>query len=149
MYCKSPTPTKHDFIYIKMLQSLKELSKDPSTKTAAAIVRPDKSIASLGYNGFPRKIYDYKELLDDRMEKYLRIVHCEMNALMFCRDHTPLEDYTLVTLGPSCADCAKHMIQAGITRFVFTKPTKEQYKRWKCSVTFDMFKEAKVIVVQV
>jgi len=31
-------------------------SKDPSTKVGAVIIRPDRTIASVGYNGFPRGV---------------------------------------------------------------------------------------------
>jgi deoxycytidylate deaminase len=33
-------------------------SKDPSTKVGAVIVRPDLTVASIGYNGFPRGMSD-------------------------------------------------------------------------------------------
>ena len=50
-------------------------SKDPSTKVGAVIVRNDRTIVSVGYNGFPRHCDDDPELYADRTKKYPRTVH--------------------------------------------------------------------------
>lgn len=96
-------------------------SKDPSTKTASVIVRPDRTVASLGYNGFPRGCDDDPELYADRPTKYLRVVHGEANAILAARER--LDGYTLYSVAlPKnhgiCASCATLIIQAGITRVV-------------------------------
>lgn len=105
-------------------------SKDPSTKTGAVIVRPDNSICSIGYNGFPMKMPDSIEHYRNREEKLSRIIHCEMNALLFSRDASHA-GYTLYTWPfISCDRCFVHMVQAGITRFVAPTPTDEQLERW-------------------
>jgi dCMP deaminase len=104
-------------------------SKDPSTKTGAAIVRPDKTVAALGYNGFARGCSDNDELYADRNEKYARIIHCEMNAALSARE--PLHGCTLYTWPfMSCDRCAVHMIQAGIKRTVAPKLPQHLEERW-------------------
>ena len=88
-------------------------SKDPSTKVGAVIIRPDRTIASVGYNGFPRGVDDSPEIYEDRPTKYMRIVHGEANAILSARE--PLHGYTLyVTPLHPCATCSGLIIQAGI-----------------------------------
>jgi len=116
--------------YLGLAKYVSTKSKDPSTKTGAVIVRPDKSLCSVGFNGFPQKMPDLPELYANREEKYSRIIHCEMNALLFSRDQT-LEDYTLYTYPfMSCDRCFEHMVQKGIIRFVYPKATPDQLTRW-------------------
>lgn len=116
--------------FLEMAFLVGSMSKDPSTKTGAVIVRPDRSVCSTGFNGFPRGMRDDAEVYNNREMKYDRIVHCEMNALLHSRD--PHHDgYTLYTTPfISCSRCAVHMIQAGIRRFVAPRPTSEQLERW-------------------
>lgn len=90
-------------------------SKDPSTKVGAVIVRPDRTIASVGYNGFPRGVLD---VYTTREDKLLRTVHAEANAILTA--HEPLHGYTLyVTPLHPCANCAGLIIQAGIKHVHF------------------------------
>ena len=139
---------KWDTRFMDLLGLIADWSKDPSTKTAAAIVRPDRTLVGIGYNGFPRGMSDESQLYADRTTKYDRVIHCEMNALLTCRDPLPLEGCTLYTLGPPCSRCAVHMIQAGIRRFVFTKPTEEQAERWGTARALSYFAEVDAEVVQ-
>jgi dCMP deaminase len=122
--------SKWDIRYLEMARLVSTWSKDPSTQTGAVIVRPDKSMASVGFNGFPQNMPDGEELYANRDEKYSRIVHCEMNALLFAKDES-LKGYTLYTWPfISCDRCFVHMLQAGITRFVAPQATEEQLTRW-------------------
>lgn len=118
-------------------------SKDPSTKVGAVIVRPDYSVASVGFNGFPKKMPDLPEWYTNREEKYSRVVHGEINALVFCRDQS-LQGYTLYTTPfMPCDRCFVQMVQAGIVRFVFPKATPEQLVRWG-----DAFKKVQTYAAQ-
>lgn len=103
-------------------------SKDPSTKVGALIARPDHSVASTGFNGFPRGIKDTPERLNDRPTKYSLILHAESNALDTARED--LTGYTLYCTFMPCDRCFVRVIQAGIKRVVFPKPTPDQLTRW-------------------
>ena len=104
-------------------------SKDPSTKVGAVIVRPDRTIVSVGYNGFPRGVADTPERLNDRPTKYSLVVHAEMNAILSARES--LNKCTLYTVPfMPCDRCFVHVIQAGIKRVCFPKATPEQEQRW-------------------
>jgi dCMP deaminase len=122
-----------DVRFLRLAREISSWSKDPSTKTGAVIVRPDKTVASLGFNGFPKGMYDSPIWLNDREEKYSRIVHCEMNAVILAKE--PLVGYTLYTWPfASCDRCAVHMIQAGIQRFVFPSIPEDKKERWEKSL---------------
>ena len=99
--------------FFEMARMVGSWSKDPSTQVGAVIVRPDRTIASVGYNGFPRGVSDDPTTLDNRPAKYLRTVHAEANAILSARE--PLHGCTLyVTPLHPCANCAGLIIQAGI-----------------------------------
>lgn len=130
---KITRPSWNEF-YLGLAEYISKRSRDPSTQTGAVIVRPDKSVCSVGFNGFAQKMPDSPELYANREEKYSRIIHCEMNALMFSRDQAH-QGYTLYTWPfLSCDRCFVHMVQAGITRFVAPKATPEKLTRWGTSL---------------
>jgi dCMP deaminase len=137
---------KWDIRFLKLAREVASWSKDPSTQTGAVIVRPDRTIASVGFNGFPMKMGDAGYRYQNRADKYERIVHCEMNAILFSRE--PLKDYTLYTWPcVSCDRCAVHVIQSGISRVVSIE-TSEWFKaRGWYRHNLEYFKEAKVEVV--
>lgn len=108
-----PTPTWDDR-FLDLAELIGSWSKDPSTKVGAVIVRPNKTIASVGYNGFPRGVLDYYE---SREEKLMKTVHAEMNAILSASES--LKGCTLYVspLFP-CSNCAAAIIQSGIKRVV-------------------------------
>lgn len=136
--------TSWDERFLEMAALVGSWSKDPSTKVGAVIVRRDRTIASLGYNGFPRGVLDTPALYEDRPTKLLRTVHAEMNAILSARE--PLKD-CIIYVSPlcPCANCAAAIIQAGITDVVARTP-KVQRPEWKVSfdAAMQMFKEANV-----
>ena len=141
--------------FLDMAEMVASWSKDPSTKCGAVIVRPDRTIASAGFNGFPKGCDDADEIYLDRPLKYARVVHAEMNAIIHA--HEPLEGYTMyctpANIGPACDRCAAHIIQAGIKTIVHEMPpavVEESFvDRWGESIQrgLDMFEEAGVEVV--
>lgn len=122
-------------------------SKDPSTKAGCVIVRPDRTIASVGYNGFPRGMKDSIDRLLNREDKYDRIIHAEMNAIM--SSHERLEGNTLyVWPFLTCPRCAVHAAQSGIKRIVAPECPTDKAERWshQFDKTRDYMKEVSVEV---
>lgn len=118
-----------DLYFLNIAKVVATKSKDPSTKTGAVITRPDNSLVSIGFNGFPKGMPDRHDLYENREEKYSRIVHCEMNAVMYARER--LDGYTLYTWPfASCDRCVVHMIQAGLRRFVAPVLPDHLQERW-------------------
>jgi dCMP deaminase len=121
--------SKWDRRFLEMAQLVASWSKDPSTKTGAVIVGPDKRVVSIGFNGFPSNMSDSEALYANRDEKYSRIVHCEINAMIFAGR---LPQGSILYTHPflSCDRCTVQMLQAGIVRFVAPKPTADALTRW-------------------
>lgn len=126
--------------YLDLAEFVASWSKDPSTKVGAVIVRPDKTIASVGFNGLPRGVEDSEARLLNRDLKYPMTVHAEVNAILHARE--PLHGYTIYVapLNP-CSDCAGVIIQSGIKRVVARA---ERNPRWLESnaLAQTMFEEA-------
>jgi dCMP deaminase len=110
--------------FISIADTVREKSKDPSSKIGAVIVGPDKQIVSTGFNGFPRGIDETDQLRWKRPIKYDYIEHAERNAIYNAARHgIALRGSTMymVGFGPPCTPCiacAKAVIQSGIVRFV-------------------------------
>lgn len=125
--------------FLELAAHIAGWSKDPSTKVGAVIVRPNKTIASVGFNGFPRGIEDTPSRLENREEKYPRIVHAELNAILNCPERP--EGYTLyATLAP-CAQCTAAIIQSGIRRICTYIETNERWAQQQ-AIASEMCKEA-------
>lgn len=119
---------KWDLRWLGLAEHISSWSKDPSTKVGSVIAN-GKKFVSMGYNGFPEDMPDQDQLYQNREEKYSRIIHGEMNAVLFAEQS--VRGCTLYTYPfMSCDRCMVHMLQAGIRRFVAPKPTEDQIKRW-------------------
>lgn len=108
------------FMGVAMLSGMR--SKDPNTQVGACIVSRDNKILSMGYNGLPRGCSDDEfpwcrdgDPLDN---KYIYTAHSELNAILNYRGGSLEQAKLYVTLFP-CNECAKAIIQAGITTVVY------------------------------
>lgn len=138
-------PTEQwDRRFLDLAKLVATWSKDPSTKVGAVIVDGLKRVKGIGFNGFARGITDNPDLLGDRNAKLNRIIHAEINAVL---NATPnLEDCTIYLTIPPCNACASFLIQAGIKRIVWYKPSDELVKRWGdgWKLTHELINEAGV-----
>ena len=140
---------KWDSRFLDLAKHVAQWSKDPSTKVGAVIVRPDHSIVSVGYNGFPRGVAD-DHRLKNRELKYKMVVHAEVNAVLnahdWCGGYT-LYEWPPTNYAPTCNECAKVVIQAGVARVVGWS-LKGDESRWDdpCRIARDMYLEAGVMV---
>ena len=139
---------KWDTRFLLMARHVAGWSKDPSTKCGAVIVRPDRTVASVGFNGFPRGCNDDPQLYLNRELKYQRVVHAEVNAVL--NAHSRLDGCTLYTwppgLAPTCDRCATVVIQSGISRIVYAHQDNEFTRRWSPDVALALYQEAGVKV---
>lgn len=97
-------------------------SKDPNTQVGACIVDGQNRILSTGYNGFPHGCSD-DEFPWNRDEslgetKYQFVVHAELNAILNSRGKSLADSKVYVALFP-CNECAKAIIQAGISEVIY------------------------------
>lgn len=133
--------------YMSMVYLTAMQSEDPDTKIGCVIVGPDKEIRSTGYNGLPRGIKITKERLE-RPEKYKWMEHAERNAFYNAtRMGISIKDCFLYVNGMPCHDCARAIIQSGISHVIVHKKFHELSKeRWYPGIQYteEMFKEANV-----
>lgn len=88
-------------------------SEDPYHQVGAALMRPDHSLAAVGYNGAPSGVdIDWS----DRENRRAYVIHAEANALRFVK---PGEVETLVTTMMPCSTCILLASAYGIKRVVY------------------------------
>jgi dCMP deaminase len=136
--------TKWDERFMELARLVASWSKDPSTKVGAVIVRPNRTVAAMGYNGFPRGVEDSEDRYLNKPLKYQLVVHAEANAIVSASE--PLAGYVMyATLFP-CCDCAKLIIQSGIRSLVV--PQQEIPEQWAESMkhSTQMFFESGVVI---
>ena len=97
-------------------------SKDPHTQVGACIVSQDNKILSMGYNGFPKGCSDeefpWNREGDPLNNKYFYTTHSELNAILNFRGGSLEGSKLYVSLFP-CNECAKAIIQSGITEIIY------------------------------
>lgn len=130
--------------FMKMAHLVSERSKDPSSKVGCVIVNDKNQLLSTGYNGFARGVNDDSKILNDREQKYPRIIHAELNAILNC-GHSVEGAFAYVT-HPPCSQCAAVMIQAGISAIFYHTPNAEFMLRFQDSlnISIDMCNQAGV-----
>lgn len=109
---------KWDRRFVTMAHLVSTWSKDPEKKVGAVLVSPSTKQISTGYNGFVAGAVDDYNIEVTRKNQLT--VHAELNAILNARAN--VEGWTLYTTKFLCEECAKAIIQAGITRVVTRPP---------------------------
>lgn len=127
--------------FLDLAKEISSWSKDPSTKVGAVIVRPDRSVCSVGFNGFARHVKDLPERYADRELKLQLTVHAEINAKNFARE--PIHGYTLYNYPyMPCGPCTAELINCGIKRIVsFDRDSK---CKWDFTASLIQIEEAEI-----
>ncbi len=129
-------------------------SKDPSTKTGAVVVGPDREIRATGYNGLVRGVDDNIPERMERPTKYDFFEHAERNAVYnACLTGTSLKGCVIYATHAPCTDCARAIIQAGIKTVVTNKLEIDEHTpkgtwRDKLNYSAQMFKEAVIEYIE-
>lgn len=112
-------------------------SEDPWKQVGCCILRRDKSVCGVGYNGAPRGIdIDWS----DRDERRKRVIHSEINALSYCR---PGEAWLLACTLLPCHSCFQTIAAYGIKTVIY----EEVYKKDDFSLV--LAKEFKISLRQI
>jgi dCMP deaminase len=97
-------------------------SKDPGTQVGACIVNPQNKIVGAGYNGLPTGCHDDEFPWDKHGDflntKYPYVCHAELNAILN-NIGIDLHGCKIYTALFPCNECAKAIIQSGITEVVY------------------------------
>jgi dCMP deaminase len=105
--------------YLKMADIWAQNSYCNRRKVGALLVK-DKMIISDGYNGTPSGFENECEDEDNKTKSY--VLHAEANAITkVAKSGNSSLGATLYVTSSPCLECSKLIIQAGISRVVFTE----------------------------
>ena len=131
---------KFDDKYLKMAEIWAQNSYCKSRQVGALIVK-DRMIISDGYNGTPSGFENICEDENGVTKPY--VLHAEANAISkVAKSGNSSEGSTLYVTASPCIECAKLIIQAGITRLVY----KDEYR---LTDGVDLLKRAGITVEKV
>lgn len=108
-----------DVRYLKMARIWAENSYCKRRQVGALIVK-DKMIISDGYNGTPSGFENICEDENNVTKPY--VLHAEANAITkIARSGNNSDGATLYVTAAPCIECAKLIIQAGISRVIYSE----------------------------
>jgi len=96
-------------------------SEDPFLKVGCALIRHDKTVAAVGYNGPPSMI---NINWDDRDERRKKIVHAEANALRYVH---PDEVMFAATTYMPCLECVRALASYGVKFVIYKNELPQEY----------------------
>ena len=128
-----PNQKKLDHMYLEMAQSWAKMSHAKRKKVGCLIVK-EGQIISDGYNGTPsgfdntcEQFHPLEDYSSNKTITKREVLHAESNALMKLAKSTNSSIGATVYLTCSpCFDCAKLIIQAGISRVVYNEMYREK-----------------------
>jgi dCMP deaminase len=138
-----PNKETLDSVYIQMANNWASLSKAERKKVGCLIVK-DGMIISDGYNGTPSGFDNKCEDIDyfNQLITRKEVLHAESNAITkLAKSTQSSKGATMYITASPCQDCAKLIIQAGISRVVYG----DFYKN---NLGIDLLKKAGIIVEQ-
>jgi dCMP deaminase len=139
--------------YLPIAFEVAKLSKDTSTKAGALVIGPDGESGPWGYNGAVRGCSaDEDERWENRDTRLMYAEHAERNAIYAAaRSGFSVKGCSIVVTHFPCVDCARAIIQSGITTVVCPTPTGGFLDRWFNSIAAarGMFTECGVRLLEV
>jgi len=133
----SETLATHQVILGQLYREAHTYSKDPSTQLAAVIVSPSGTVkwSTMAVNGM---VNGWVERDGDweRPRKYQLVEHAERNAIYSAaKNGVHTKGATMYCTWAACVDCARAIVQSGITRLVrHYPPLDDATERWLESV---------------
>lgn len=112
---------KWDRRFLELADHVAAWTEDRDFSVGAVIVGPDLEVRATGTNGLPRGVKDSDDSRFDREsgEKFFWFEHAERNAIYnAARVGTPLQGCTIYVNRFPCSDCARAIIQSGITTVI-------------------------------
>ena len=126
--------------YMRMAKIWAENSYCQRRKVGALIVK-NNMIISDGYNGTPAGFENVCEDEDGLTKPY--VLHAEANAITkIARSNNNSDGATLYVTASPCIECAKLIVQAGISRVVYAE-------KYRLTDGIDLLERAGIIVEQV
>ncbi|MCB2207649.1 MAG: dCMP deaminase family protein [Bacteroidetes bacterium] len=140
MDTNQPNGTKFDKSYIEMAHVWAKNSYCERRKVGALIVK-NRMIISDGYNGTPSGFENVCEDESGITKPY--VLHAEANAITkVAKSNNSSEGATLYITDSPCMECAKLIIQAGISRVVYSN-------KYRITEGLKLLERAGVLVEQI
>jgi len=139
--------------FFDLIAVVRTKSKDKHTHIGCIIVGPDNEVRSTGYNSLPRGLNDDIAERYERPAKYDYFEHSERNAIYnAARAGIATKGCTIYLHVLPCVDCARAIIQCGITRIIYAKAEHEKFLSAKYTskmfeISLEMLGEAKVEII--
>jgi dCMP deaminase len=109
--------------FMQVAELIGSWSPDRSRRVGCVIVGPDRDIVATGFNSFPRGVDESIEERYSRPAKYFWTEHAERNAIYSAAKRgIALAGCTMYVPWFPCVDCARAIVQSGITRIVAHAP---------------------------
>ncbi|MER9216163.1 deaminase [Mesorhizobium sp. M0663] len=114
--------------FLLRCEEVKEGSHDPHRKVGVVIVDQEEQTLSSGTNAPPAQLGlslsdSHRSIASDPDWKYFMLEHAERNAINAARDNRlSLQGATMYGSLFPCADCARAIVAAGISRLVVPSP---------------------------
>ena len=108
---------------VGLIHKIAFYSRDPHTKVGCAIINKKSNILIMGYNDYPHNLKEIKPSLFERPEKYYWVEHAERNTIYLAgRKGIKLQNSIIVQNLFPCTDCARAIIQTGISKVITYNP---------------------------
>jgi dCMP deaminase len=130
--------TKKDTLYADLVSRIAQESYCERLQVGALIVK-DGNIISFGYNG---TLSGFPNICEEDNVTLPIVLHAESNAITkACKSPISTEGSTIYCTHSCCVECAKLIIQSGITRFVYLQD-------YRSSDGLDLLIKSKIEVVR-
>lgn len=107
-------------------------SEDINTHVGAVIVSPSNEILATGYNGLPRGLKTNDVNVFNKPDKYHYFQHAESNAIaQIARSNNSSVGARIYTTLFPCVECARLIIQSGITEVIIHRELQAKYEEEK------------------
>jgi dCMP deaminase len=120
-----PNQVKLDKLYMDICFRVAKMSHAKRLKVGAVLVKGD-NIISMGWNGTPTGMSNECEIVnpDGSLSTSHEVLHSESNCLMkkLRNGGDSTVGTTLYCTDSACVECAKLINQAGVLRFVYSRP---------------------------
>lgn len=141
-----------DQLYLTMCYLIAMRSKDPSTHVGSVIVDMDNVLVSTGYNSLPRGVEpdrEHSRLSREGGEKYYWIEHAERNAIFnAARRGTSLKGCKLYVPWTPCTDCARAIIQTGISDVIIHQNGQDFYDNFTNGKWIESYKRTQTMFLE-
>jgi len=117
-YAYQPCRPSWPETWMNIAKEMSRRSYDPRLKVGCVIVSDDNTVMlSAGYNGNAKNLPNYPESFEPGKSGFL---HAELNAVIKTDFNFPKKKHMYCTHS-TCRACAKIVINAGISRFVYNE----------------------------